>query len=168
MVVVAEVGFFRRVAPALILAACGGVLLYLLPSSADSDNAASEDVGSSDGEAFPSGDSTAPPSPETPSDSASPSGSAAPSSSQRVIVGDAINFRYGTVQVKVLLDGSTIANIGVLTAPGGGYQPYTDRAIPGMKAEILAAQSTKVAAVSGATYTSEAYAQSVQSALDKA
>ena len=37
-----------------------------------------------------------------------------------------------------------------------------------MKAKILAAQSTQVAAVSGATYTSEAYAQSVQSALDKA
>jgi uncharacterized protein with FMN-binding domain len=37
-----------------------------------------------------------------------------------------------------------------------------------MKAKILAAQSTRVAAASGATYTSMAYAQSVQSALDKA
>jgi uncharacterized protein with FMN-binding domain len=59
-------------------------------------------------------------------------------------------------------------NIATITAPGGGYQPYTDRAIPGMKAEILAAQSTKVSAISGASYTSRAYAQSVQSALDKA
>ena len=53
-------------------------------------------------------------------------------------------------------------------APGGRFQPYTNRAIPGMKSQILAAQSTRVAAVSGATYTSQAYAQSVQSALDRA
>ena len=79
-----------------------------------------------------------------------------------------IDFRFGTVQVKVLLDGKTIKNIATLTAPGGGYQRYTDVAIPGMKAKILKAQSTQVSAVSGATYTSEAYAQSVQSALDRA
>ncbi len=33
----AEVGFFRRIAPAVVLAAAGGVLLYLLPSGADTD-----------------------------------------------------------------------------------------------------------------------------------
>ena len=79
-----------------------------------------------------------------------------------------MRFRFGTVQAKVTLDGTTIADITTITAPGGSYQAYTDRAIPRMKAKILAAQSTRVAAVSGATYTSEAYAQSVQSALDKA
>ena len=147
-----EPGFLRRVAPAVVLAAAGGILLYLLPAGGDKD--ASTDV-----------------SPGTPNASSTPShkpshggGSQAP----QVIQGDAVNFQYGTVQVEVTLDGSTITDITTLTAPGGSYQAYTDRAIPTMKSEIIAAQSTQVAAASGATYTSEAYAQSVQSALDKA
>jgi uncharacterized protein with FMN-binding domain len=162
----AEVGFVRRVAPAVILAAGGGLLLYLLPSGADSDTSNAEDIGTPESSGFPS---PAPSSAATPGAVTVSGGSAAsPASTKRVIKGDAVNFRFGTGQVKVLFDGTTIANIATITAPGGGYQQYTDRAIPGMKAKILAAQSTRVAAVSGATYTSKAYAQSVQSALDKA
>ena len=166
MVAVAEVGFLRRVAPALVLAAAGGLLLYLLPSSADSDAGAAEDVGAPEGDAFPSAGATAAPASAAAGGGATASTAAAPA--KRVITGDAVNFRFGVLQVKVLLEGTRIANIAVLQAPGGGYQRYTDRAVPGMKAKILKAQSTQVSAVSGATYTSEAYAQSVQSALDKA
>lgn len=147
-----EPGFLRRVTPAVVLAAAGGILLYLLPTGADKDGALDGGAG-------------------TPSASTSPShkqshgsGSQAP----RVIQGDPVNFQYGTVQVEVTLEGTTITDIRTLTAPGGSYQAYTDRAIPTMKSEIISAQSTQVAAASGATYTSEAYAQSVQSALDKA
>jgi len=163
-----EVGFARRVAPALVLAAAGGLLLFLLPSGADSDTSASEDALAADNAGFPSTGASAGPS----GAAAAPSGSTSPSTpagpAKRVIKGDAVNFRFGTVQVRVLMVGKKIQNIGTLTAPGGGYQSYTDRAIPGMKAEILAAQSTHVASISGATYTSKAYAQSVQSALNKA
>jgi uncharacterized protein with FMN-binding domain len=158
-----EVSFARRIAPAVVLAAAGGVLLFLLPSGADSDASSSEDPLAADNAGFPSAGATTG---ATGSGGSGATATAGPTS--RVIKGDAINFRFGTVQVRVLLDGKTIKNIGVLTAPGGGYQSYTDRAIPGMKAEILAAQSTHVASVSGATYTSKAYAQSVQSALNKA
>lgn len=158
----AEVGFFRRIAPAVILAAAGGILLYLLPSGADSDTSSSEDLGAPE---FSGAASSQPSGGSGGGSSGGPSGSAA--STKRVVRGDAVNFKFGTVQVKVALDGSTIVNIATLTAPGGGYQRYTDRAIPEMKAKILAAQSTRVAAASGATYTSMAYAQSVQSALDK-
>ncbi len=158
-----EVSFARRVAPALALAAAGGILLLLLPSGADSDTSSSEDALAADNAGFPSSGASAAPSQSTGSGAAASTGPA-----QRVIKGDAVNFRFGTVQVRVLLEGKKIKNIGTLTAPGGGYQSYTDRAIPGMKAEILAAQSTHVASVSGATYTSKAYAKSVQSALDKA
>jgi hypothetical protein len=144
-------GFLRRVMPAVVLAAAGGIFLYLLPSGADND--ADSDVGGG-----------------TPSASTSPShkpshGSA--SQAPRVIQGDAVNFQFGTVQVEVTLDGTTITDITTITAPGGSYQAYTDRAIPEMRSKILAAQSTQVAAASGATYTSEAYAQSVKSALDR-
>jgi uncharacterized protein with FMN-binding domain len=157
-----EVSFARRVAPALALAAAGGILLFLLPSGADSDTSSSENP-LADNAGFPSAGASV-----APSGSAGASAPAAGGPAQRVIKGDAVNFRFGTVQVRVLMNGKTIKNIGTLTAPGGGYQSYTDRAIPGMKAEILAAQSTHVASVSGATYTSKAYAKSVQSALDKA
>ena len=157
-----EVGFVRRVAPAAVLAAAGGLLLWLLPSGADGDTASSEDIGFPETSGAPSAAA-----------SSGSGGSAAPAASpaadaKRVIQGDAINFRFGTVQVKIAMQGTTLVNIATITAPGGGYQQYTDRAIPEMKAKILAAQSTRVAAASGATYTSMAYAQSVQSALDKA
>jgi len=156
----AEVGFVRRVAPAVGLAVAGGFLLYLLPSGADGDSSSSEDITSPQTSATPSA---------TPSGTPSTAPTSTPSASApRVIQGDAVRFRFGTVQAKVTLNGATIADIATITAPGGSYQAYTDRAIPRMKAKILAAQSTRVAAVSGATYTSEAYAQSVQSALDKA
>lgn len=152
-----EVGLARRIAPAILIAVAGGVLLYLLPSGADSDTSSAEDVGA---------ETT---SSAAPAASGAASSSAASSSSgKRSIKGDAVNFRYGTVQVKVVLDGTTITDLKTITAPGGGYQGWTDRAVPTMKAEILAAQSTHVAAASGATYTSKAYAQSVQSALDRA
>ncbi|CAB4865218.1 MAG: FMN-binding protein [Actinobacteria bacterium] len=153
-----EVGFLRRVAPAVLLAAAGGLLLYLLPSAGDADTSSGEDIGFTDA---PGATSTAPAGGTTAS-------SAAPANAKRVIKGDVINFRFGTLQVKVALQGTTIVNIATITAPGGSYQRYTDRAIPEMKSKILAAQSTRVAAASGATYTSMAYAQSVQSALDKA
>jgi hypothetical protein len=156
-----DVGFARRVAPAVLLAVAGGVLLYLLPSGADGDTTAAEDIGATDGSGFPSDTASTGP-------SASGTSGTSGSTSKRVIQGDAVNFRFGTVQAKVQLDGKTIKNIRTITAPGGSYQAYTDRAIPTMKAEILSAQSTRVAAVSGATYTSKAYAKSVQSALDKA
>jgi uncharacterized protein with FMN-binding domain len=159
-----EVGFLRRVAPALVLAAGGGLLLYLLPAGTDTDSTSAEDIGMPEDAAFPSASAGAPATGAAPSAGAP---SATPDT-RRVITGDAIDFKFGTVQVKVLLDGTTIKNIATLTAPGGGYQRYTDVAIPGMKAKILKAQSTQVSAVSGATYTSEAYAQSVQSALDRA
>jgi uncharacterized protein with FMN-binding domain len=155
-----EVGFLRRVAPAVLLAVAGGTLLYLLPSGGDGDTSSTEDfdLAQSAGASVAASSSAT-----TPAASGAPAGSG-----KRVLKGDPVDFRYGTVQVKVLLDGTTLANIATLTAPGGSYQPYTDRAIPGMKAKILKAQSTHVAAVSGATYTSNAYAQSIQSALDKA
>lgn len=150
----AEAGFARRVAPALVLTAAGGLFLYLLPTGADSAGSTGEEI------SFP--DATAAPSAATSGSPASGAGV------KRVIDGDPVEFKYGTIQVKVALDGTTIVDIATMSGPGGSYQQYTDLAVPDMKAKILAAQSTRVAAASGATYTAEAYAQSVQSALDKA
>ena len=58
---------------------------------------------------------------------------------------------------------------------GGGYTYHTSRsqyimsqALPLLRQEFLAAQSAKIQNVSGATYTSQAFTQSLQSALLKA
>lgn len=147
-----EPSFARRVAPAVVLAVAGGILLYLLPGGGDSDPTSAENIGAPQPTSQPTKKSHGKPTATTP----------------QVITGDAVNFQYGTVQVKVTLDGTTITDITTVIAPGGSFQPYTDRAIPEMKSKIIAAQSTRVAAASGATFTSTAYAQSVQSALNKA
>lgn len=164
-----EAGLARRIAPAILVAIAGVVLLRLLPSGADVDTSSAEDLGSAE-----------PSSTNAPAASGSPdvgsagpnAGATAPAASAaggpRTIKGDLIKFRYGSLQAMVVLDGTTITDIQTITAPGGGYQSWTDRAIPTMKSEILAAQSTRVAAASGATYTSMAYAESVQAALDRA
>jgi hypothetical protein len=149
-----EVGFARRVAPAVLIAVAGGALLYALPSPAGSE-AADEAPAPT---ATPTSGSTA---------ASGSTATATPAAAARIVHGDAIPFRFGTVQADVELTGSTITDITTVQAPGGGYQKYTDRAIPTMRQRIIKAQSTNVAAVSGATYTSKGYAQSVQSALDK-
>ena len=50
-------------------------------------------------------------------------------------------------------------------------EPYSQQlatqVLPTLKSEVLAAHSARINAVSGATYTSQAYADSIQSALDK-
>jgi hypothetical protein len=144
-----DVGFVRRVAPAVLIAIAGGVLLYALPSPAGSEATDEAAVG---------------PAPGT---TAATNSKGSSGSAPRIVHGDPITFRFGVVQADVELTGSTITDIVTVQAPGGGYQAYTDRAVPGMKQRIMSAQSTNVAAVSGATYTSEGYAQSVQSALNK-
>ena len=149
-----EVGFARRVAPAVLIAVAGGALLYALPSPAGTE-AADEAPAPT---ATPTSGSTA---------GSGSTATATPAAAARIVHGDAIPFRFGTVQADVELTGSTITDITTVQAPGGGYQKYTDRAIPTMKQRIIKAQSTNVAAVSGATYTSKGYAQSVQSALNK-
>ena len=154
-----EPGFARRAAPAVVLAVAGGVLLYLLPGGGDSDPTSAENIGAPQ----PSPSKKSHGKPTKPNQSTTPT-----ANTQQVITGDSVNFQYGTVQVKVTLTGTTITDITTLIAPGGNFQPYTDRAIPDMKSKIIAAQSTQVAAASGATFTSNAYAQSVQSALNKA
>jgi uncharacterized protein with FMN-binding domain len=75
---------------------------------------------------------------------------------------------YGGVITQVTIASGKITDIQVLQAPGGKNQRYTDRAIPTMRERALAAQSTQITAVSGATYTSYNFWKSLTSALSKA
>ncbi|MFM1951254.1 MAG: hypothetical protein RJA33_48 [Actinomycetota bacterium] len=83
-------------------------------------------------------------------------------------IGEPSTMRYGTVQVKITISGGKIIDAVAVQAPGGRDQRYTDMAVPVMRQKVLAAQSSNVTAVSGASYTSYAYWVSLQSALTKA
>ncbi|MEV0035479.1 FMN-binding protein [Streptomyces sp. NPDC050804] len=84
--------------------------------------------------------------------------------------GDPIDIRYGTVQVAVTLSKGKITTVKVLQAPyqNGRDQQITSYALPRLTQEALGAQSAHIDAVSGASYTSQGYIQSLQSALDLA
>jgi len=92
------------------------------------------------------------------------------STATRVSTGAVESTRYGPMQVQVTLAGTRITKVTVLqeTNVGGTSSQIDAMAIPKLTAEALAAQSAKIDAVSGASYTSAGYIQSLQSALDKA
>lgn len=116
--------------------------------------------------------SSAPPDPgatsTAPTHSAAPTPSSA--STARTIAGQAIQTQYGVVQVQVVVAGTKIQNVSFLqlTADDRRSQDINDQAGPMLLQETLTAQSSNINTISGATYTSEGYLQSLQSALDQA
>jgi len=74
------------------------------------------------------------------------------------------------MQVQVTVAGGKITKVNVLQQTNfGSYSSQVDAmAIPQLTNETLTAQSAKIDAVSGASYTSAGYIQSLQSALDQA
>jgi len=86
------------------------------------------------------------------------------------VTGDAIATPYGPTQVQVTLNAGKIVKVTVLqhTDDGINSQMIDGHALPLLNNETLTAQSAKIDAVSGASYTSAGYIKSLQSALDKA
>ncbi|WP_406301662.1 FMN-binding protein [Streptomyces sp. NBC_00885] len=84
--------------------------------------------------------------------------------------GDPIDTQYGTVQVSATLSKGKITAVNVLQAPdqNGRDRQITSYAMPRLTQEAIGAQSAHIDAVSGASYTSQGYIQSLQSALDQA
>jgi uncharacterized protein with FMN-binding domain len=85
----------------------------------------------------------------------------------RTITGGAAQEPYGTVQVSITVTGKKVTDIQVLQVPGGRNQQFADYAVPTLIQEVLSSQSANVAVVSGATYVSEGFLASVQSAMQK-
>jgi uncharacterized protein with FMN-binding domain len=84
--------------------------------------------------------------------------------------GTAIDTRFGPMQVEVVISGGTITDVKVLQATNreGRSVEISNRADPLLRSEVLQAQSANVSTIGGATYTSDGYLQSLQSALDQA
>ncbi len=83
--------------------------------------------------------------------------------------GDSIATRYGNAQVRVTVKDGKIVQIDALQLQANDPRSVqiSSTAAPILQQEALAAQTAGVDAVSGATYTSASYTQSLQSALDK-
>ena len=91
-------------------------------------------------------------------------------SGQRTVNGNAFSNPYGEVQVAVVLNGNQIVNVNALQMPHDRSRSadISSQAAPLLHDEVIQAQSAQIDTIGGATYTSESYAQSLQSALDKA
>ena len=123
------------------------------------------------------------PSPTTPS--ASPSSSPAaptgglstgssssastPAASTKTVTGDSADTRWGPVQVKITVSNGKITSATAVDYPQNNPrdQEINATAIPTLQQESIGQSTSKIDMVSGATYTSEGYIQSLQSALDK-
>jgi uncharacterized protein with FMN-binding domain len=100
--------------------------------------------------------------------SAGSSGASSPGT--KTVTGQAVDTQYGPVQVRI-----TVANGKITAAQAIEYpqnqardQEINSWAIPQLNKEAINASSANIDALSGATYTSEGYIQSLQSALDQA
>lgn len=121
--------------------------------------------------------------PSAPTDSApssTPSGAAAsasastgaakPATTTATVVGATESTRYGDVRVEIKVRAAKIVDVVALhlTDRNGRSVQISAQAAPILRSEVLKAQSAKVQAVSGATYTTDGYLSSVQSAIDRA
>jgi uncharacterized protein with FMN-binding domain len=115
--------------------------------------------------------SAAAPSTTTPTSRSTAAQSATtPTGATGAFEGSVVQTRYGPMQVSVTIDNGTITDVTPLQLTNDGQRSVliSNQAAPILRAEVLAAQSSSVANVSGATYTTQGYRQSLQAALDAA
>ena len=99
-----------------------------------------------------------------------PSSGAAPASGTKTVTGAAADTVYGPVQVKVTITNGQVTAVQAVQYPTDTPrdQEINSYAIPQLNQEATAAKSANIDMISGATYTSQGYLSSLQSALDKA
>lgn len=103
----------------------------------------------------------------SPPTTASPSTSAL---SPRSFTGQDVQYRYGDIQIQVTMVGNRITQISFPreSATDSRSRLINSQAVPVLSREALAAQSLSFDVVSGATFTSDAFAQALQSAVGQA
>ncbi|MFF5965885.1 FMN-binding protein [Streptomyces collinus] len=96
-------------------------------------------------------------------------GSGGGQAATRTLTGSVAQTQYGPVQVRVTVAGGKITKAEAVQAPKGGRSDQiTSSSVPRLNQAAVAAGNAQIDAVSGATYTSAGYKQSLQSALDQA
>ncbi|WP_457947014.1 FMN-binding protein [Pseudarthrobacter sp. alpha12b] len=98
------------------------------------------------------------------------SSSSSGSSASGTYKGNAVQTRFGPVQVQITVANGKITDVTALqlTNTDGKSIQISNRAAPLLRSKVLAAQSANVQTVSGATITSDAYLTSLQAAIDAA
>ena len=152
-----------RRGPLLVAASASGLVGVIVLQAGRSPSLLAGPAGRAPRQAAPT--TSTPSSPTTTQPSGSqPSGS----TTERTAVGAIEQYGYGELTVKVTVKGARITDITVpeLQTAEPYSQSLAQQVIPMLRGEVLAAQSAQISGVSGATYTSEAYAYSLQAALD--
>ncbi len=160
----------RRTTTWLLSTLSALVLLFSYHTSTSSTSVASiagagdQANGSASGSA---GTSESEPGSSSSSSSSSASGS---TTSDGTYTGDAVDTRYGPVQVEITVQNGTITKSVVTQVPWSDRrdQEINAAAVPVLNDAAVQAQSAQIDMVSGATFTSEGYIQSLQSAIDQA
>jgi uncharacterized protein with FMN-binding domain len=82
--------------------------------------------------------------------------------------GPVVDVSYGNVQVQITVTNGKITDARALIAPTGKNDKYTRMSLPALRQQTLAAQSTSIQGVSGASYTTYGWRKSLQGAMVKA
>lgn len=139
-------------------------------STEESGSVASTATGQPDEGATSSSTTQAPNATSSPPSSPSTTTTASSGLNSGTFTGQEAETPYGPVQVQVVISDGTISSADAVVYPDGGGrdQQINSYAIPILNSETVAAQSDQIDMVSGATYTSNGYLTSLQSALDQA
>ncbi|WP_327322361.1 FMN-binding protein [Streptomyces sp. NBC_01210] len=88
----------------------------------------------------------------------------------KTVLGDVADTQYGPVQVRITVSGGKVTAADAVKAPSAdaNSRQIAAKAVPRLNQAAVTAQSAQIDAVSGASYTSQGYIKSLQSALDKA
>lgn len=99
-----------------------------------------------------------------------PAAAAVPGVADGTYNGQTVSTRFGTVQVNAVIAGGKITDVVAVKLTDQGRQSVSisNQAAPMIRQEVLSAQSAKVSNIGGATYTTQGYLMSLQSALDAA
>jgi uncharacterized protein with FMN-binding domain len=97
-------------------------------------------------------------------------GATPPAPRTQRVRGDVVPTQFGDVQVAITVRGGRLTDVRALQLPFDHprSQFISTQAEPLLRQEALQAQSARIDVLSGATYTSDAYAQSLQTALGRA
>jgi len=180
----------RKVAGALLATAAGLIALLSFKSHAPAATSAltaagggsgtsalsatgsspAPDTGSGSGSSTPAQSGASPSTAPTGSGGGGGSGTSSGSGKNGTYTGSAADTMYGPVQVRATVSGGKLTRVDVLQVPDNGrYEAeIVADALPILQSEALSAQSADIDIVSGATFTSQGYAQSLQSALNQA
>ena len=98
------------------------------------------------------------------------SSSGSTSSSTKTVTGSVSQTQWGPVQVQLAIREGSITKVTVLQYPNGNSRDIeiANYSLPILIQETMQSQNANIDMVSGATYTSDGYVRSLQSALDQA